>query len=132
MSTESGPKYNFTIEQMVSIAQENILRDGGHRPTLIVKGSRSGATIAVDELGDTLEEHQKRLARIGFFLAQDRKIGVLRQAFFVSEGWMSIADEKPPATRPSQDPNRKEVLTISGLTVEDHRISMVVYEMVRD
>lgn len=45
---------------------------------------------------------------------------------------MSVADEKLPTTRPSQDPNRKEVLTISGLTVNTRRVRMVVYEVLRD
>ncbi|MHB8749533.1 MAG: hypothetical protein ACYDBJ_10140, partial [Aggregatilineales bacterium] len=133
MSKETEPKHNLTIEQVASIATENVLRDGGHRPTLIAEGSRNDAKVEFDALGKTFEERQKQMIKAGFLLARNPQFGLLRQAFFISEGWMSMSPlDKPPTTPPAQDPNRKEVLIISGLTVENRHANMVIFEMIRD
>ena len=46
---------------------------------------------------------------------------------------MSVATEdKPPELRPSQDPNRKEVLVISAIELKDYKKHMRVFEILRD
>ena len=46
---------------------------------------------------------------------------------------MSVANEgKLPENRPSQDPNRKEVLIISGLQLNGLKKSLRLFEMVRN
>ncbi len=43
-----------------------------------------------------------------------------------------VMEGKPPNVRPSQDPNRKEVLIVSGLRVEDQLKGLRLYEMRRN
>ena len=46
---------------------------------------------------------------------------------------MSVAaQENPPRIRPSQDPERKEVLIVSGLEVMGRRTQLRIFEMVRN
>src|SRR5579863_6504227 len=133
MSKEIEPRYSFTIEQVASITTENVLRDGGHRPTLMADGSLNQAVIEFRAFGQTSEERQQQMIKAGFHLAHNPQFGLLQQAFFISEGWMTISPlDKPPALSPAQDPNRKEVLIISGLTGENFHASMVIFEMIRD
>jgi hypothetical protein len=73
----------------------------------------------------------------GFAFAQSREVGELKQVFFISEAWMSIAElDKPPAVRPSQDPERIEVIMVSNLAVQEAptRVEsrMAILEMIRD
>ena len=44
---------------------------------------------------------------------------------------MSTGEGRPPESRPSQDPARKEVLLVSDLTIRDHRSRVVIFGMVR-
>jgi hypothetical protein len=88
------------------------------------------------QLQDMPDTHGKRLElmrRFGAAAARNGGVGRLDQVFFVSEGWMSVATkERPPDLRPSQDPDRKEVLIISGLEVRGRRKSLRIFEMVRN
>jgi hypothetical protein len=63
-------------------------------------------------------------------------VGILQQAFFISEGWLSVTEKGQPATiPPSQDPKHKEVLIVSELNVdevEEAEMNILVYEMLRD
>ena len=69
----------------------------------------------------------------GYALAQSGEVGDLRQVFFISEGWMIVGEEgKLPASRPSEDPRRKEVLVISNLSTREQESRLVIFEMVRD
>jgi hypothetical protein len=50
-----------------------------------------------------------------------------------TEGWMSMeSNGKPPNMRPSHDPNRKEVLIISGMQIEGQLKHLKLFEMKRD
>lgn len=52
---------------------------------------------------------------------------------FVSEGWMSRRDDGGDfSTPPSKDPNRHEVLIISGVEIASKQTSMEIFEMIRD
>jgi hypothetical protein len=122
-----------TLEQVLDQAREVILRDGGHAPTVIADGSHAAVSLALPELGDTHDERRFQMFAAGFMLGHSRRLGALRQAFFVSEGWMSVAEgEIPPRVPPSEDPNRKEVLFVSSLKLADGKASMVIFEMIRD
>ena len=133
MNKETEPQPVLSIEKVARLARETLLRDGRHVPTLIAEGSQSGAIIQFAEFGDTFEKRQQQMTQAGFVLARDNAVGLFQQAFLISEGWMSMSEgDKPPTMPPSQDPNRKEVLTISGLQVDNQRLSMVVFEMIRN
>lgn len=73
------------------------------------------------------------MAVAGAYAANRESAGQLRSVFFISEGWMSRNDEQaPPELPPSKDPNRLEVLIISGVNVPTRQTTMVIFEMVRD
>jgi hypothetical protein len=102
-------------------------------PTLIVEGSGGSVVGQVTDLPDTHEGRVRWMFSAGFALAQSGQVGLLRQVFFISEGWMSTAGadgtiEMPP----SQDPNRQEVLFVSSLKVKERRTDLALFEMVRD
>ena len=73
------------------------------------------------------------MSSAGYALGQSGKVDELKQMFFICEAWMSTTEEgRLPDVRPSQDLNRKEILLISHLAVQEHRTRLVVFEMVRD
>lgn len=131
-----SPERSFQIdefEQIVERAKKLTLMDGGHVPILIAAGSRTRSIYNFSVMPDTHDERFLLMQSAGRYLAEHGKIGRLRQVFFISEGWMSMASrDKPPQMRPSEDPSRKEVLIVSGLDIEGQKKYMQLFEMVRD
>ena len=122
-----------TIEQVASTATEILLRDGYHVPMVIADGDRDTAIIQIVDLGRTFQERQRQMFQIGFALAQTGAVGVLQQAFHVSEAWLSVSKSgQEPHYPPSQDPNRKEALVVFGLNVQTVQTEVRVWEMIRD
>ncbi len=114
-------------------AKELALTDGENVPILIVTGSRNLLLAPLSFIPDTHDQRLDLMQSIGQIVGKSGKIGQLRQVFLISEGWMSIAsDEKRANMRPSQDPDRKEVLIISGLQIEGLKKSLKLFEMVRN
>ena len=69
----------------------------------------------------------------GRFAARSGDVGILRQVFMISEGWMKeTRDGKPSKMRPAHDPDRKEVLIVSGLQIEERLKYLRMFEMQRD
>ena len=72
----------------------------------------------------------------GQALSYEGTAGRLRGVYFVTEAWLSQArDGVLPGMRPSQDPQRKEVLIVSGLSgLFSHRrqVHLAIFEMLRD
>jgi hypothetical protein len=134
MDKENGNRPTpLTLEQVINQAREIIVRDGEHVPTLIADGSRRSVVIPLPEIGDTHDERRVQMFAAGFVLGHSRGLGILRQVFFVSEGWLSLAEGKmPPRMPPSEDPNRREVLFVSSLKLAERKADMVVFEMIRD
>jgi hypothetical protein len=123
----------LTLEAVAHTARQIALRDGSHLPTLIAEGS---AGIMAGQLLDLPETHEEKVGQMfasGFVLGQSQKTGRLEQVYFISEGWMSLAEgEQPPAWRPSQDPERREVLFIGHTRLSERgRTRFVCFEMVR-
>ena len=58
--------------------------------------------------GDTLPERVHIMTQAGVALAKSGEVGEVEQVIYVSEGWVS--PPRTPFLRPSQDPNRTEVL----------------------
>src|SRR6266700_2813126 len=105
---------NITLEEIISDAKEIMLRDGNHVPILIVEGSKNSAAGQIPKLPETHKEKMKVMHRFGQVVANSGRIDQLKQVFMVTEGWMSIASpDEQVELRPSEDPNRKEVLVIS-------------------
>lgn len=123
----------FTLETVTRIALEVVLQDGYHVPTLVVEGDRGSVVGQFPELPSTHEARVDMMHATGAAFARNGMATALRQVFFISEGWMSVADQEgPPHMRPSEDPHRLEVLAVSGLEVADGQTSLLIFEMVRD
>src|SRR5258707_5800833 len=118
MNKETEPRPVLSLEQVTHLARETLLRDGRHITALIAEGSQGGIVVEFQEFGATSGERQDQMTQTGFLLAQQEKFGLLKQAFFIAEGWLSVSEGgKPPVVPPAQNPNRKKVMTISGLQV---------------
>lgn len=108
-------------------------KDGHHVPVLIVEGSRSRIVSQIQDMPDTHGERMDLMRFFGQAAAKSGRVGRLEQVFFISEGWMSVANEgRLPDLRPSQDPNRKEVLIVSELEFKEHNKYLRIFEMIRN
>lgn len=123
----------ITFELVTQLAQEVLLRDGFHAPTLLVDGSANPVAIQIDQLAPTFEGRAQQMFVAGQTLAHTGSAGRLRGVYFVSEAWLSQAqDGRPPSMRPSKDPQRKEVLMVNGLEINPRQVRLAIYEMFRD
>jgi hypothetical protein len=124
---------HLAIEDIIRIAKETALKRGGHLPTVIVEGSKKSGILVLEEFPKTHEEKVYRMFSMGLVMAKSDEVGDLTQIYFISEGWMSNVDEgKLINTMPSLDPNRKEVLIVSTISVEAHQSGIAIYEMIRN
>jgi hypothetical protein len=136
MSAErkEGEPGKFTFEHVVSRAKAFALREGGHIPMLIAQGNEGNVVLGMEISPEFREERFDMMFAAGMEVAKRDMVGLLEEIFFVNEGWMSVAEEENrPVVPPSQDPERIEVLQITGIDVTDgDRIQMQIFEMVRD
>jgi hypothetical protein len=134
MSQEQAPRPSgLSLEAVAELAQETLLKDGAHLPTVIAEGSAQTVVTQLPDLGRSHDERFHKLFLAGVQIARQAPVGVLHQAFFICEAWMSVG--KPgqlPAQPPSQDPQRKEVLVVAGLEMQAARVQVRIFEMVRE
>lgn len=124
---------SITFEQVSHFAQEALLRNGHHAPTLIIDGSTRPVVMQIDGLAPTFEGRLQQMFVAGQALARDGGAGRLRSVYFVTEAWLSQAQEgKLPDVPPSQDPQRKEVLIVDGVEAKSRQARVAIYEMLRD
>src|SRR5688500_7560908 len=132
MSSERN-KYHITLEEIISNAKEIMLREGKHVPVLIVESGRSLVAGQIPVMPPTHGERVEFMRFFGQAAAKSGRIDQLKQVFMVTEGWMSEPSEDiPTRIRPSEDPNRKEVLIISMIQVQKQKKQMEIFEIVRD
>ena len=132
MSPERDQNH-ISIEEIISNAKEIMLRDGNHVPMLIVQGGKSLVAGQIPDLPETHKERVELMRSLGQAAAKIGRVDHLQQVFMVSEGWLSVASEDQPAERrPSQDPNKKEVLIISSMQIKQRKKQMKVFEIRRD
>lgn len=128
---DENKTHHQSIDIIAELARTEALKHGGHVPTLIVTGTERGMVGQLD-MPDTHEARAQMLFDAGFNLAQDGSIGIPIQVFLITEGWLSLPENGELKVRPSEDPNRLEVLLIAGLYLLHAKHSLVVLEMVRD
>lgn len=134
MGKEHEPRpSSLSFEMVVKLAKETALEHGNHVPTLLVEGSRETALVQLQDIPDTPEGRIAQMFTLGLALGQEKSIGTLTQVFYIFEAWMSMGQGgKLPSGRPSQDPNRKEILMIANFKTRQQELKTVVLEMVRD
>jgi hypothetical protein len=93
-------------------------------------GKRLAALVGMPEMPGTTDERCQLMMALGAKLASDKMRPVAAVSIF--ESWASIGDASSidPAVRPSEDPNRKEVIAFAGMTA-DGRTSMSYVDIVR-
>jgi hypothetical protein len=124
---------SFSLQEVAQTAKEVLLKDGYHIPTVIAEGDKNAIITQIDKLASTHEERKQQLFVLGFSLARQADIGILQQAFLITEAWMSVAKEgKLPEVMPSQDPQRREVLVIAQVVIRPPKTDTLVFEMKRD
>jgi hypothetical protein len=122
-----------TLEEIISNAKEIMVREGQHVPTLIVEGSKILVAGQIPDMPATHGERMDLLHFLGQAAAQSGRVDQLQQVFMVSEGWMSEPSEDQSAKMPpSQDPNRKEVLIISAIQIQESKKETKLFEIRRD
>jgi hypothetical protein len=120
---------HITIEEIISKAKEIMLRDGQHMPTLIMEASNLLVASPLPSLPVTHGEKVEFMRFVGQVAAKSGRFDQLQQVFMITEGWMSESSEN---MRPSQDPNKKEVLIISAIQMKERKKQMEILEILRD
>ena len=132
MSPERS-SYEISFEEIISNAKERMLLDGKIEPILVIESSKSLVIVPLQDMPETHGERIGLMRFLGQFTAKSGKVNQLQQVFMVTEGWMSKATKsKPSKMRPSQDPNRKEVLIISGIQMRERKKHLKLFEILRD
>jgi hypothetical protein len=106
----------ITLEEIISNAKEIMLRDGTHVPVLIMEADNKLAAGQIPYLPQTHGERVELMRFLGQAAAKSGLVNHLEQIFMVTEGWMSEpSEDKTTDMRPSEDPEKKEVLIISAV-----------------
>lgn len=123
----------INFENITQLAIEATLKQGKQIPCLIIDGSKKMMYGGMPYLPETHNERMQFMYAAGQIALMSGEIGNLKQVFLISEGWMSVPkDSNPPKTLPAEDPNRKEVLIVSGLEIQKQTKYLKVFEMLRD
>jgi len=116
------------VEDVLRQAKDFVLRHGYHPPVLWIQGTNGRKYILFEEFPNEYEEKVALMYVAGKQLAQQSKMGPLNNVFLVMEAWMG----KNRTIRPSQDPERIEVLIISRLDVLTQEQTVITLEYIRD
>lgn len=121
------------LDEVKKLVTKATLKSGNCPPHFFVFGSKGNGILAIPEIPDTTEKKTKLFLLVGNKLAKEKKIGELKEFYFVSEGWLSVSKNKKFTCPPSKDPKRKEVIAIIGQTLGiKTKNKVVAFEMVRD
>ena len=108
-------------------------KTGHHVPVLIVEGSRGLAMGQMRDMPDTHGERLELMRSLGEAAARSGKLGRLEQVFFVSEGWMSVANQGKaaglaaiPGSQSERSPDRLRAGTAGPAK------SLRIFEMIRN
>lgn len=124
---------SLTTAEIAKRATQLLMEQGFHPTTLIAEGDKQTAVNTLNHLAPTHEARAQQMFLLGLLFAQEAEVGVLQQAFLVSEAWMSMIDNgQMPQVSPSKDPKRIEVLVISRMAIEPPQTETVAYEMKRN
>jgi len=122
----------LSFEEVILKAKETMLRDRELLPTMIIEGSNDLIVGKIPDMPATHGERMELMYFLGEAAAKSGRVDQLQQVFLLSEGWMSMASENKQAElRPSQDPDRREVLIISSFQVRRRQKQLKLFEILR-
>ena len=127
----------MTIEAIAKTATKILVQQGFHTPTILMEGISKFGVIGLADLPSESDERIRFMYQIGEQAVREHSIGVLRQVFFVSESWMGSTfstdgSGKKRYVRPSLDPNRIEVLTITCFNPSTEESTIGILEIIRN
>jgi hypothetical protein len=126
---EKGGEIPIKIpDEILTLAKDSMVKLGGVPPTLFVLGAKHKTYMLLPE-GETLPERVHIMTQAGVQLAKSGEVGEVEQVVYVSEGWAS--PPRTPFLRPSQDPNRTEVLVISASDAKTNTQTLQMYACIR-
>lgn len=127
-------KHNLiSLEEFIPLAAEILLRNGEVIPTVIMEANGDLAVGQIPDMPATHRERAELMRYLGEEAAKSGKVGQLEQVFMVTEGWMSEeSEDKPAKVRPSDDPDRIEVLIVSAIQVKEQKKLLKILEILRD
>ena len=125
------------FSEVVEGAGRTLLRSGEHRPTILVafEGLPTPVRRTLRSFPATAEQRQHVLFLEGQQLGNQYSTWKVQRVWFISEGWMSLADpHRWQAISPSRDPKRREVLLVLELdaTSDDLKQRLEIREMRRN
>jgi hypothetical protein len=115
-----------TINDIVKLAKKSLIKDGYLDPYLLIEVTKNG--VARPYLDLPAQELIKLFEAVGYTLAVEDQIGELMQVFMVNEGWSNTK----PGIKPTHDPSRVEVVSITHCDVTRDTTAVALFEMVRD
>ena len=131
--TEFDQKVPFEdyFDHVVTFARQTVLQEGAHATVLIVN---EGARTAVYDVGSFFEQGDIGRKALNGALS-DRYQGEANWFIQTAEAWLGRLKPHPTrpgeGLRPSENPDRIEVLMIAGVSRDGARREQM-YEMVRD
>jgi len=127
----------MTIEAIAKTATIVLTQQGFHAPTILLDGTHESGVMVLPDFPSESEERIQLMYQTGKRAVREHSVGILRQVFLVSEAWMGrqipIADfGKKQYVRPSLDPNRVEVLTITCFNPSTKESTIRLLEVIRN
>lgn len=95
---------------------------------------------ATDKIDDTAafclladfdyDQRYEQMRQLGYKFGSEKKI--VKMVFFCVESWLGVVQDldAPDAVRPSEDPKRREIVAVHGMTV-DGRVNMAMVHLRR-
>ncbi len=121
------------FHEAVAKAKGVALQLGTQVPFLWVEGTKQEYALWLHTLPDDPLDKYRLFFKAGRTVARDKELGKLVQVFFISEAWLSIVRQgKLPDIRPSEDPQRQEVLIVSCFNLKNHTKDISVLSYMRD
>lgn len=125
------------VERVAENAREALLRDGQHMTILLLFGEEKTAVVALAiPLGDPGKERQATFRDVGSKVgeAYGPHLGPLVSVVHISEAWGRELDsgEEREYQYLENDPQRNEVLVVTGYRPATNETIMYIFDMQRD
>ena len=122
------------LKRSTGIARNIFQKQGSLNPTLFVyytfKNDVGKETDSIAVFPIIQIEHREVMIYLtGKIFLRDKRIKKVKAVVLISEGWMSVCkDGKIGKIPPSQDPDRVEILNITGMT-DTGESAMLIFKM---
>jgi len=125
---------DLTFENLISEAKRKLLEEGEVRTRIFIVGEGMQCSGPMDDLDpDNKHDHcRSRGHRLAH--AMGRQMGAIKLLLLASEAWalqLPLGTDHDKVPRPSQHPDRQEILTITELNCQTMQTRSCEFPMVR-